>query len=267
MPKQSRLIRVSILALSSAIWLQADPLSDSLRPLKDFLQGPHSRGVPIERAIELGKLPGAVEYLISIIEGPDAFGAEAATIVLGLTGDPRAVTPLINFIEGPDPTGFPISESSYYARSSAILALGCFAHRTNNDAGRQRVLKYLKQGQQIFCWDGLARWESPVHRERLDRNVHLAQLAIQSLGLTGLESALDEKSYGLLWLTKHLEAPQLAAQEDERIEGLCPHKWEKGQPSRLLVTSLKRLAESAVQANKEIQRLGSIGAYYDARTF
>ena len=232
---------VLVLLIGLLVPVHAADYSHEKVALRDFASKVHAHSFPLQTASKLIDFPGATDVLLEMFR--DRYGREGrryasnVALMLGLTAKASAFDALVNYLQEDDPTserGVPLHPLVYVGKTSVPLALGYFANRTKHskEAGmadlRQKAIALLKVGGQANSWRTtetfeVARqefkehgdplkgldwkgilWTSPYGRNE-ERDITLAQKAIQGLGESGdIESAVLGH-YGLAWLAnEHL---------------------------------------------------------------
>lgn len=181
---RDRVGRGATLATLLATALCCAPSSKSAEvPVATFVRRLYADTVPFDEGRSYG--PEAVPVLLSMLADP-AEKAHWHTIVLtlGMIGDQRAVDPLKAFVRSGGSEV--VSEDVFSAKSNTLLALGYIV----NQSGDRRALDYLAASLDPGVWSnqrGL-EWVSP-YQDVMDRDVHLATMAVMGLALSGHDEA------------------------------------------------------------------------------
>ncbi len=280
---------VLVLLIGLLVPIHAADYSHKKAKLQEFASRVSAHAFSLPTALKLIDFPGATDVLLEMFENryrPEGRRyASNVALMLGLTAKASAFDALVNYLQEDDPTselGVPLHPLVYVGKTSVPLALGYFANRTKHskEAGmadlREKAIALLKVGSQANSWRTtetfeVARqefkehgdplkgldwkgilWTSPYGRNE-ERDITLAQKAIQGLGESGdIESAVLGH-YGLAWLAnKHLPKilksfPKLreALRQNQAGSSSEPHaQWGDSLTSGL-IARMQKLAHQA----------------------
>jgi hypothetical protein len=176
-------------------------VNDTLR-IEDFVRREFPKGVPFREARRYAVQGSSSTLLEMLGRSSEREHWENIVVTLGIIGDPDAISPLAAFLQG-TPSSQPEDDSSFAARSNVLIAFGCAVNQMSNrhatspdevanlKKARAEALGYLVGGRQPSFWVNRIKWSSPYHGTPLERNLHLSNLAIQALALTGDREALS----------------------------------------------------------------------------
>ncbi len=149
--------------------------------LADTVRSTHHHGISYTAARSFG--PEAVPFLLKMLqdEGEKAWWANVVNL-LGMIGDPRATDPLIQFLE--KRFQGTVDDPTWNALLAVVQSLGFLA-----EDPKSKAFVYLRDGIQAEAWRGRGlAWTYPTLGKG-DREVLLAKLAINGLGISGAPEA------------------------------------------------------------------------------
>ncbi len=196
--------------ISQIVIAESEPMD-----IRDYVRQYFVEGVPYAETISQYD-ETVVPILLEMLNDPkeEDFFKINIVAVLGMVGDESILEPLIEFIE--EPTDKEPSDPAYIAKTSAIVSMGYFINRTDNE----EALTYLADSLQPEVWieRGIAEEPSILPATSPDeettrglesltstdedsteslealievRNFDYSQKAILGLALSGNESALE----------------------------------------------------------------------------
>lgn len=156
---------------------------DALRiPVRQFISAHFHHGVPYRAARVYGA--AAVPELIAVLKDDEARHMwPNAVWLLGMIGEPAAADALIEFQHR---FSGEVDRPTFNALLQVNPALGFLARKADSTAFR-----YLREGSMPGAWSERVNWYFGATPER-QRNLLLAQLAINGLGISGSASARTE---------------------------------------------------------------------------
>lgn len=204
-------------------------------PVEEYVQQVFVEGIPYERALNTYNKED-VPTLLRIINNPNKTEYWAnAIVLLEIIGGDSVVKDIIAFIEKDNGGTYLLDQ--YAARNAAIMGLGYFIHRTENE----EAMRYLAESLSEKNWEkrdiqGLSEY----HATTEERNQELTKFAMLGLVLAGNE-----------WSSRQLHAL-------------------KSEASNMRVSARKTMIDSvideAITANKEIAKNGLV-EYYSANAY